>query len=209
MNKTLGEAIVESKMSGNHENVAVLFYELNRNMKAHHSKGICLNGVDSNTRINSLTSSFLSSRKIYDQRDVQNDIYSLSLFAISSFVYLNSDAKQLVTLDRNVLVNNIEFVKEMVPPLMPGDSYHSDIVEGKVFTYYEDYIAELNNRIDRSVSNANSNNLTKVYSTSAGRAMTDKSNYDAAFVNVIFYPVMLAACLIVSAVVMVIINIIK
>lgn len=209
MNKTLKEAIVESKMNGDYEQVAVLFYELNSDMKAKHFKGVCLNGVDANTKVDMVNNSFLGEKPIYDANDVRKDIDSLSLFAISSFLFLNSDSNQFIPLDRNVVVNNMDFIREMIPSLMPGDSYHCDIVEGKVFTYYEDYATELNNRINRSTGNSNSNNLAKVYSTAAGRALSDRGNYDSAFVNVIFYPVMIAAFLIVSAIVMFLVNILK
>lgn len=209
MSKTLREIIVESKVNGDYEMVAGLFYELNSDMKAKHFKGLSIKGVDVNTKIDPVNNSFSEVRKIYDAGDIKKDIDSLALFAISSFVFLNSDANQFIPLDRNVVLNHIEFVKDMVPSLVPGDSYHSDIVEGKIFTYYEDYMLELRNRMGHNVNNGNSNNLAKSYSTPAGRAFAEKSGYDAAFVNVIFYPVMVAAILIVSAVIMITINILK
>lgn len=205
MNKTLGEIVVESKLSGNYEDVAVLFYELNSDMKSKHFKGLCVNSINSDTGVDLATNSFSETRDIYDACDVRKNIEDLSLFAISSFVFLNSDVKDFVSLDRNVVADNVDFIKEMIPSLVTGDNYHTDIIEGKVFTYYEDYVMELRNSIGHD--RGNSNNLSKSYSTPAGRALTDKSNYDAAFVNVIFYPVLLASILIFIAVIMVIINV--
>ena len=205
MNKTLKEVVVDFKLSNDYTGATNFLCGLNSDLKVKHFKGLRTIGIGVNTEVDASNNSFVNVQKIVNAQDVRDDIDNFAVFAISTFVFLSNDTNQFVLLDKNVISNNVEFIKGMVPQLVPEDRYYTDIVEGKAFTYYEDYIATM------QVNNGygNSNNLTKSYSTAAGRAFSDKSNYDAAFVNIIFYPVIIVAILIICLVVYVTINVLK
>lgn len=209
MNKTLGEIIINAKFMNDQKQVVGILCGLNSDLKIKHFKGLCTNGINVNTKININDNSFVDMRNMSSNQDIKNDIDNLSLFAISSFVFLNSNANQFVQLNEDVVRENIDFVRGMIPSLMPGDKYYTDIIEGKVFTYYEDYINALEDQASYGNSNGIGNNLAKSYSTAAGRAFSDKSNYDSAFINVMFYPIIIIAILIFCFVVYVTISALK
>lgn len=207
MNKTLKEIVVDFKLANDYNGATAFLCGLNSDLKAKHFKGLCTDGINVNTEVDVTNKSFANTRNVITAQNVKNDIDSLAVFAISTFVFLSNDTNQFVQLNKNVIVENVDFIKGMVPELVPGDKYYTDIIEGKAFTYYEDYIAAL--QVNNEYGSSNSNNLAKSYSTAAGRAFSDKNNYDSAFVNIIFYPVIIAAICIISFVVYVTINILK
>lgn len=207
MNKTLKEIVIDFKLANDYNGATHFLCGLNSDLKTKHFKGLCTDGINVNTVIDVTNNSFVNVKNVVTGQNVKNDIDSLAVFAISTFVFLSNDTNQFVQLDRNVIAENVDFIKGMIPELVPGDRYYTDIIEGKAFTYYEDYVANL--QVNNGYGSSNSNNLAKSYSTVAGRAFSDKNNYDSAFVNIIFYPVIIMAIFIISFVVYVSINILK
>lgn len=200
MDNTLGAMVIDAKMNNDIKKTVILFCSLNDNLKKIHYKGLCTNGININTSINQNNLSFNNVRYTSNQQDYENDLYNLAIVAVSSFVFFNTDTNNFVQLNKEVIKSNAAFVSEMIPGLIPDDNYYLDIIQDKVLMYYEDYISALSNQ--NSIQNSSGNNMTKVYSTPVGRALDDtSSNYDAAFVNIMYYPIIVAALLIICSVI--------
>lgn len=192
--KALGEVVVATKKSGEQDELVNFLCALNNDLKWNHENGICVTKIDMNSRING--QSFVDIVKIANREDIRDDLEELALTAINAFVYLNFSGENFIPLTKEAIIANEEFFEPLIPSIVPGDRYYLDIVEGKVVTYYETYIKTLQNESGYG----NGNYITKSYSTPAGRAFSDK-NLDAAFINIMFYPVIIASISILLAVV--------
>ena len=192
--KALGEVVVSTKNSGKQEDLVNFFCALNSDLKWNHANGMCVTRIDMKSRVNG--QSFVDTVKIGNSQDIRDDIEEFALTAINSFIYLNSASKDFIPFSKEAIIANQEFIEQMIPSIVPGDKYYLDIILGQTFTYYDDYIRVLKNK----TGNHNSNNITKGYSTPAGRAFSDK-NLDAAFINIMFYPVIISSISILLAVI--------
>ena len=192
--KTIGDVVAGIKQSGKQEDLVSFFCALNSELKWNHENHMCVTKIDVNSKINK--QSFVDTVIIGNDQDIKDDIEEFALTAINSFIYFNSLDNSYIPLNKETIIENSSFVSQMIPSVIPDDNYYIDIITGKTFTYYEEYINALQNQSDY----LNSNNMIKSYSTPIGKAFSDK-NLDAAFINVMFYPVIIASISILLAVI--------
>ena len=208
--KRISEVVVESKALGKQDELVGFLCGLNGDLKNIHSTGKCVGGVSIDTLVDEENMAFVNTRSITSSYDVKEDLESFAVVAISSFVYMNS-GEQLIPLNREVILNNADFIDSMVPSINIGDRYYTDIVKGEALTYYPDYLDSLSNQAGYGNGNTNSNVKSYSYSTPAGRAMARESfrekNLDRAFVDIMFYPVIVASAAILLAVIYIAISI--
>ena len=194
--KRLSEIVIDAKMNNNQDELVGFFCGLNSDLKWQHSKGLCAKSIDMDTVVDDKSKSFIDTVKLGSPTDVKDDIENFALTAVNSFIYLNNTSNNFIPFSKEAIIENADFIETMIPSVVMGDRYYLDIITGKAFTYYEDYLNVLQNQ----AGYGNSNRMTKVYSTPAGRAFGEK-RVDAAFIDIMFYPVVISAILIVLAVI--------
>ena len=171
-------------------------------MKWQHSRGMCARSIGMDTIVDEKNKAFVDKVRVGSANDIQDDIENFALTAINSFIYLNNSNNSFIPFSKEAIIDNADFIESMIPSVVMGDRYYLDVITGKASTYYEDYISVLQNQ----AGYGNSNRLAKVYSTPAGRAFGEK-RVDAAFIDIMFYPVVVSAILILLAVIYVSITI--
>ena len=192
--KTIGQTVLEAKENKNEEGLYSLFCGLNGDLKNNHSNHMCITKVDMTSRIDENSKSFMDTIKVSTSQDIKDDLEEYAITYVNAFVFLNSDSNSFIPLNRNNIITNWESISFMITKATINDNYPFDILSGKAMAYYDDYIKTL----DNNNGYAHSNHLSK--STPAGRAFSDKS-LDGAFVNIMFYPVVIASVSILLAVI--------
>lgn len=208
--KRIRDVVVDSKNFGRQDELVGFLCGLNGDLKNIHSTGKCIGGVSIDSVIDEKKMSFINTSPITSSYDVKEDLESFAIVAISSFVYMNS-GEELITLNKEVILENSDFISSLVPSITIDDRYYVDTVKGEVSTYYSDYLNNLSNQVGYASGNTNSNVKSYSYSTPAGRAMARDSfrekNLDRAFVDIMFYPIIVASAAILFAVIYIVITV--
>ena len=194
--KTIGEVVLNSKRNNNQDELVEFLCGLNIDLKNNHQSGRCVTKIDMTSRVEDKSISFIDIVKIGDKSDIKDDLEELAVTSINAFLFLNMTDDNFIPFNKDAIIKNKNFISTVVPKLISDDNYYIDILTGKTFGYYDDYIKVLSSNNDYGISN----NIRKTYSTPAGRAFSDK-NLDRAFVNIMFYPVVIASVSIFLAVI--------
>ena len=176
-----------------------IFVSLDRQLKYLHKNGYCVNELNSDSILlekNKFSSHdnysvfmFASIGKIGDkERDVYDNILSLSKLAIGSFISPETgfcDYSQLST-------DYIRKYFEEISLFIPNQNYFSNVIMKGDCTYYSDYIKKL------SQENGKNNAIQKRKANEYGKMYVPEDN--AAFIQIVFYPVILISIITIIAV---------
>lgn len=195
MKETLRQYLTYNKDPNEVEGI---FINLDKQLKYLHSNGYCVNELNSDSILleqSKYTSSdnqsvfmFSSISRSNDiEKDYSSNIIDLSKLAIGAYISTENgfcDYSQLST----------DYIKKYfgeISSYLPNPDYFSDIIMRSELSYYSDFIKkESGNSKSNSIQKAKTNEYGKMY------ARED----EAAFVQLVFYPVIIISIITVIAV---------
>ena len=187
-----------------------IFYLLSRKMKVIHQNAMYVPVVDANHIVFDNDFSFdnmaLSSDFINDRK---NNIENLAKIFIGAFLSLGTEFYDLSQVDNNWLINNLDEISSSITAdSYPKDYFESVLLNGKD-NYYCDYLEKLKNSSELNNSLA----YKKVLSNAGSKYYQDQSEIDTsaiekkvAFINYLFYPVLILSIFIVCFVIYICFN---
>lgn len=179
-------------------NIEKIFIDLDNQLKYIHSQGFCVSELNSDSIImeESYNSSYMGLPKFSFSsisrfgdvaKDVSNNITDLSKLAIGAYISVENgfcDYSQLSTNYIKQYFNEILFY-------LPNASYFKGVMIDNDISYYNDYI-QMNS------GNSKSDSRQKSYTNAYGKMYTPDD--DAAFIQLVFYPVIIISVITVIAV---------
>ncbi len=180
--ETLREYFLMHKDISN-EAISNIFYQLDSQLKYFHQRNYHIKGINSDTIVhdngNFIFTSIEKSQDIVSDR--HEDIINLSKLAIGTYISIETGFCDYTNLD-------IDYVKSYFGELkwLINDSeYYEDVImNNDTSTYYVDYVQSLNHS-----TKGNSRQIVKA--TPQGKLYSYDDQEDAAFVKIMFYPIMI------------------
>lgn len=187
-----------------------IFYQLSRKMKVIHQNGMYVPVINSEHIVFDNDFSFdnikLSLDFISDKKD---NIQSLAKVFIGAFLSLGTEFYDLSQVNNNWLLEHLDEISSTIT----ADSYPKDYFEAVLLNgkdnYYCDYLEKLKNSSELNNSLA----YKKVLSNAGSKYYQDQSEIDTsaiekkvAFINYLFYPVLILSIFIVCFVIYICFN---
>lgn len=178
------------------EEINRIFINLDHQMKYLHQRGYCIGELNSDTivleneRDNEKVFSFSSIVRSNDPTsDYSSNIMDLTKLAMGAFLSGENgfcDYSQLST----------DYIRKYfgeIKPFLPNKDYFEDVIMSPfASSYYSDYV------VNMDLGRARSNSIQKTKATQYGKMYTNDE--EAAFIQLIFYPVIIISIITVIAV---------
>lgn len=188
--ETLGQYFSYNK---DPEKVRDVFLSLDNQLEIIHSKGYSVD-ISSSTIVNENGLGFTRFHKGLTEQERKTNIEDLAKLAIGTYFSLPTGTFSDYThLPNEYVKENFDIIESSILKASDGDIYYRDIlVNGKV-GYYNRYLENLKKTQPQGKAN---NNRVLTYSTPEGKAMTIRD--DAAFIDLVFYPVIITLTIIIG-----------
>lgn len=172
--------------------VSNICYNLDRQLKYLHSQHYYVSKLNSDNILceNNASSSgyttftFSSIAKCHDvNQNIHDNIVDLAKLAIGIYISLENGFCDYTALDISQIRGSFDDIKTFIPN---SDYYEKVIVDDDTSMYYSDYLHRLS-------SSSKTNAIQKVKATNQGKIYGYDDIEDAAFIRIIFYPVMIVS----------------
>lgn len=180
-----------------------IFLDLDYKLSVVHNSGYIVDNLNSDNIVYEEGFNFSSSslRHIFTDEAKRKNIRDLAKLNIGAQISIQSGFSDFTVIDTSVIVDNFDAVSSSLVTATQGDDYLKTVLlKGSDGIYYNDYLVNLRKE-NQAAGVGMSNSLVKVKSTEAGRAMA-LDDKDAAFVNVVFYPILIVLIIISVAVIL-------
>ena len=168
-----------------------IFVELDYKMQELHSEGKYID-INSGTIGVDETCNFLRTSKGLTPELQKQNIETLAKLAVGTYFSLPSGTfYDYSTFPTETLRTYFDSIESNIPTSHPDDTYYREVLMNGNMWYYNDYIKAL-----KKQSAGKDNSRVLSYSTPQGRAMTNKE--EAAFINVVFYPMIVTLFIIIG-----------
>jgi hypothetical protein len=168
-----------------------IFVQLDNQMKKLHEKGQYVE-INSNTIGIDEDCSFFRISKGLTPELRQANIETLAKLSVGTYFSLPSGTfYDYSTFPTEKLKAYFDSIESNIPKLHPEDNYYREILINGNVLYYNEYLANL-----KKHSQGKENSRVLTYSTPQGKAMANKD--EAAFVNIVFYPIIISLFIILS-----------
>ena len=184
--------------------VEEIFINLNEQLKRLHQSGYCVGELNSDTiTLQDDNYSFPNQQKNFvfesivkshnKANDIRDNIVDLSKLAIGAYMSVEHGFCDYTALSTEYIKKNFNDISYF----LPNSNYFSSVIIDDMCFYYSDYIQlESGNKRSNNYQKTKANNYGKMY------AYED----DAAFIQIVFYPVILISIITVFAVLTKILN---
>jgi len=175
------------------EKIRDVYLSLDNQLKLIHSKGYSVD-ISSSTILYEDGLGFSKFHKGLTEQQKKSNIEDLAKLAIGTYFSLPTGTFSDYThLPNDYIKENFSFIEASILKSTENDEYYKEVlVHGKV-EYYNDYLKNLKRAQPQGKNNNNSKVLS--YYTPEGKAMVKD---EAAFINIIFYPILISLTLIVG-----------
>lgn len=180
-----------------------IFLDLDYKLSVVHNSGYIVDNLNSDNIVYEEGFNFSSSslRNIFTDEAKRKNIRDLAKLNIGAQISIQSGFSDFTVIDTSVIVDNFDAISSSLVTATQGDDYLKTVLlKGSDGIYYNDYLFNLRKE-NQAAGVGMSNSLVKVKSTEAGRAMA-LDDKDAAFVNVVFYPILIVLIIISVAVIL-------
>ena len=171
-----------------------IFLSLDNQLQIIHSKGY---SVEINSSSIVYENGFIFSRinKGLTKETRKSNIEDLAKLAIGTYFSIPTGTFSDYThLPNDYIMENFNIIETSIQKAMPNDEYYREVLVNANIGYYNDYLRNLKRTTPQGKANESSRVLN--YATPQGKAMTN--NDEAAFINIVFYPLIMTLTAILS-----------
>lgn len=189
------------------EEISDIFLDLDKKLKYVHQQGAYVHNLNSDNIKYSGTGFNFSKTSVF--RGLNEDLKKENIVALAKLnlgtqVSIASGFSDFTAISTESIMANFSMMEMTLSSGFPNDEYLKMVFEkGVVDVYYHEYLGGLD--IAKEGASSRDRGLSKSLSTEAGRALGAREEEDSAFINVIFYPVIIAVALLLIAVLIVLI----
>lgn len=164
-----------------------IFLTLDNQLQIIHSKGYSVE-INSSSIIYENGFSFSRINKGLTEEIKRGNIEDLAKLAIGTYFSIPTGTFSDYThLPNDYIRENFDVIETSIQKSMPNDEYYREILVNGNIGYYNDYLRNLKTTTPQGKANESSRVLS--YATPQGKAMSN--NDEAAFINIVFYPLIM------------------
>lgn len=176
------------------EKIRDAFIELDNQLKIIHSRGYSVD-INSSSIVYENGLSFSRYQNGLTEEQRKHNIEDLAKLAIGTYFSLPTGTFSDYThLPNDYIRENYDVIETSILKATPNDEYYREVLVNGNIGYYNDYLVKLKQSSPAGKSNENTRILA--YSTPEGRAMSKRD--DAAFIDIVFYPIIITLSIIAS-----------